>query len=187
MSEAEHLRQRQKEMRALEHRFFALSSSRLFSRIASGFKSCKDTPFDERSYRSNDAFYARYPIVTSSTNSLCRCAPEAKLFDYLIIDEASQVSLPAAALCLAHAANAVIVGDSKQLPAILQTDGPKPDFSVDPAWDATRFSLLDAVIDRYGRNLSMPPPAGTLPMPPRHHRFLQPAVLRRRTCTDDNA
>lgn len=158
-----------------------------FSRIASGFKSCKDTPFDERSYRSNDAFYARYPIVTSSTNSLCRCAPEAKLFDYLIIDEASQVSLPAAALCLAHAANAVIVGDSKQLPAILQTDGPKPDFSVDPAWDATRFSLLDAVIDRYGRNLPMPPPAGTLPMPPRHHRFLQPAVLRRRTCTDDNA
>ena len=109
MSEAEHLRQRQKEMRALEHRFFALSSSRLFSRIASGFKSCKDTPFDERSYRSNDAFYARYPIVTSSTNSLRRCAPEAKLFDCLIIDEASQVSLPAAALCLAHAANAVIV------------------------------------------------------------------------------
>ena len=71
------------------------------------------------------------------------------------------MSLPAAALCLAHAANAVIVGDSKQLPAILQTDGPKPDFSVALAWDTTRFSLLDAVIDRYGRNLPMPPCGNT--------------------------
>lgn len=63
-----------------------------------------------------------YPVILSTTfsarSSLCRDAE----FDYLIMDEASQVDVATGALALSCAKNAVIVGDTKQLPNVVTED-----------------------------------------------------------------
>jgi len=63
-----------------------------------------------------------YPVILSTTfsarSSLCKDAE----FDYLIMDEASQVDVATGALALSCAKNAVIVGDTKQLPNVVTED-----------------------------------------------------------------
>ena len=62
-----------------------------------------------------------YPIILSTTFSSRSCLKDAT-YDYLIMDEASQVDLATGALALASAKNAVIVGDLKQLPNVIPED-----------------------------------------------------------------
>lgn len=59
-----------------------------------------------------------YPIILSITFSSRSCLKDAT-YDYLIMDEASQVDLATGALALASARCAVIVGDLKQLPNVI--------------------------------------------------------------------
>lgn len=59
-----------------------------------------------------------YSIVLSTTFSSRSCLKDAT-YDYLIMDEASQVDLATGALALASARCAVIVGDLKQLPNVI--------------------------------------------------------------------
>ncbi|NMF05116.1 AAA domain-containing protein [Clostridium beijerinckii] len=65
------------------------------------------------------AFIRQYPVILSTTHSLRRCASENYLFDYVIIDEASQVDIITGALAFSCAKNVVIVGDLKQLPNVV--------------------------------------------------------------------
>ncbi|WP_315072478.1 AAA domain-containing protein [uncultured Clostridium sp.] len=65
------------------------------------------------------AFIKEYPVILSTTHSLRRCASENYLFDYVIIDEASQVDIVTGALAFSCAKNVVIVGDLKQLPNVV--------------------------------------------------------------------
>lgn len=62
-----------------------------------------------------------YPIVLSTTFSSRSCLKNAT-YDYLIMDEASQVDVATGALALASARNAVIVGDLQQLPNVIPED-----------------------------------------------------------------
>lgn len=62
-----------------------------------------------------------YPVILSTTFSSRSCLKDAA-YDYLIMDEASQVDLATGALALASAKNAVIVGDLKQLPNVIPED-----------------------------------------------------------------
>ncbi len=59
-----------------------------------------------------------YPITLSTTFSAKSSLREV-IYDYLIMDEASQVDLATGALALSTAKNAVIVGDLKQLPNVI--------------------------------------------------------------------
>ena len=67
-------------------------------------------------------FIKDYPVILSTTHSIMNSISENYLFDYLIIDEASQVDLVTASLALACCKNVVIVGDVKQLPQIVGND-----------------------------------------------------------------
>ncbi len=67
-------------------------------------------------------FTREYPVILSTTYSLRNCTSENFLYDYLIIDEASQVDVVAGSLALSCAKNVVIVGDLKQLPHIVTKD-----------------------------------------------------------------
>lgn len=64
-------------------------------------------------------FLLEYPVVLSTTFSATSNINPAYKFDYLIMDEASQVDIAAGALALSCAKNAVIVGDLKQLPNVV--------------------------------------------------------------------
>lgn len=57
-------------------------------------------------------------MILSSTYSLVQCTNKDFLYDYLIIDESSQVNLATAILSMSVAKNVVVVGDCKQLPQI---------------------------------------------------------------------
>lgn len=62
-----------------------------------------------------------YPIILSTTFSSRSCLKDVT-YDYLIMDEASQVDLATGALALSSSKNAVIVGDLKQLPNVIPED-----------------------------------------------------------------
>lgn len=60
-----------------------------------------------------------YPVILSTTFSSRNSLNTDVIYDYLIMDEASQVDVATGALALSCARNVVIVGDTKQLPNIV--------------------------------------------------------------------
>lgn len=168
-SEMQTLRSLQEGMSDQEKRFFAWSQDALYAAIYERFKDKENEIFCQRGFQGNEEFFLRYPITTSSTFCLHRLRPTGKRFDFLIIDEASQVNLPTAALCFDCAANVVVVGDSKQLPAIIPAESPAPGGDIPEAMDASRFNILDSVISRFGDKL----PSVTL----REHYRCHPDII----------
>lgn len=63
----------------------------------------------------------QYPVILSTTFSARTSIPE-QTYDFIIMDEASQVSIETGALALTCAKNAVIVGDTMQLPNVITND-----------------------------------------------------------------
>ena len=60
-----------------------------------------------------------YPVILSTTFSSRDSLNTDVVYDYLIMDEASQVDIATGALALSCARNVVIVGDTKQLPNVV--------------------------------------------------------------------
>lgn len=92
-----------------------------------------------------------YPIMLSTTFSARSNLQAETLFDYVIMDEASQVSSETGALALMCACNAVIVGDSMQLPNVI-TDADRlrmqaiaAKHAIDPRYDCAALSFLESV------------------------------------------
>ena len=77
--------------------------------------------YERKDMEFNDSqnFLKDYPIVTSTTFSATTNINPVVPFDYLIMDEASQVDISAGALALNCVKYAVIVGDPKQLPNVV--------------------------------------------------------------------
>lgn len=67
-------------------------------------------------------FLTEYPVVLSSTYMSNSNISPNYVFDYVIMDEASQVDIKTGALALSCASNAVIVGDDKQLPNVVSKE-----------------------------------------------------------------
>ena len=66
-----------------------------------------------------EEFTADYPVILSTTYSLVSSLSAEYQYDYVIIDEASQVDIATGALAFSCAKKVVIVGDLKQLPTWL--------------------------------------------------------------------
>ena len=82
--------------------------------------------FDEDDlWKNTEEVSKQYPVVLSTTFS-ARTSLPGFTYDYIIMDEASQVSIDTGALALTCAKNAVIVGDTMQLPNVV-TDEVIPD------------------------------------------------------------
>lgn len=90
--------------------------------------------FEKNDFRRNSAEFTReYPVVLSTTYSIKGTLSIEHIYDYLIVDEASQVDLATGVLAFSCARNIVIVGDLKQLPIILTSvDNVITDFVDDP-------------------------------------------------------
>ena len=95
-------------------------------------------------------FIHQYPVILSTTYSLRSSVLNGYLFDYLIIDEASQVNLTSACLALSVAKNIVVVGDLNQLPHIVDNEVKKQvqdkcrGMSIPPAYDFVKNSILSS-------------------------------------------
>ncbi len=76
--------------------------------------------FEMRDFRGKSAAFNReYPVILSTTYSIKGTLNFEHVYDYLIVDEASQVDLATCVLAFASAKNIVIVGDLQQLPNVL--------------------------------------------------------------------
>lgn len=79
--------------------------------------------FEKKDFYSNsDEFTKEYPVVLSTTYSIKGTLSIDFVYDYLIVDEASQVDLATGVLAFSCAKNIVIVGDEKQLPNVLTSE-----------------------------------------------------------------
>lgn len=84
----------------------------------------KTYTIDELQTKSED-FIKDYPVVLSTTYSLRTCLSKDVMYDYVIVDEVSQVDLCTGVLALSSAKKAVIVGDLKQLPNVVDSKNAK--------------------------------------------------------------
>ena len=99
-------------------------------------------------------FLKEYPVVLSTTYSITN-SMFSQLYDYVIIDEASQVDICTGALALGCAKNAVIVGDMKQLPNVVddncakQTDEIFSNFNLPQCYRYKAHSLLATILELF--------------------------------------
>jgi len=94
----------------------------LKSYVASKCKGRSRTVFERKTIKQkSEQFLEEYPVVLSTTYSAKSCISKEMVFDYVIMDEASQVDIATGALALSCAENVVIVGDDKQLPNVIDS------------------------------------------------------------------
>ena len=100
-----------------------------------------------------DVLMEQYPVVLSTTFSARSCLFTNKPYDYIIMDEASQVSIETGALALTCAYNAVIVGDTLQLPNVVTDDDRQKldvimkQYHIGEGYDCAKNSFLQSVLD----------------------------------------
>lgn len=102
-------------------------------------------------WKTPEIFTKEYPVVLSTTYTARSSLGKKAKFDYIIVDEASQVDVVTGLLSLSCASNAVIVGDTKQLPNVItKQDKEKLDiifsrYNIDEAYNFTRYSFLESL------------------------------------------
>lgn len=115
---------------------------------------CKKREFytiDELRSKSSE-FIKDYPVIMSTTYSLRKSLSDNISYDYVIIDESSQVDLATGALALSCAKQAVIVGDLKQLPNVVDsitqknTDLVYNSYKLPEPYRYSNHSLLSSVL-----------------------------------------
>jgi very-short-patch-repair endonuclease len=134
------------------------NSLRLFkAKLAAGFAKQKDRKKFTRDslWKDFGSFSQEYPVILSTTHSLRTCTSANYLFDYLIMDEASQVDIVTGALAFSCAKNAVIVGDLKQLPNVVsqktseETNKIFAGFNLNTAYNYAENSILSSIAKLY--------------------------------------
>lgn len=131
-----------------------LSVQLLHAELAARYRESQRTGYNPDSYRLGKTFsefIKDYPVVLSTCHSLRNSIANGYLFDYLIIDEASQVNLLQAGLAMSCARRIVVVGDRRQLPPVPvdAADGHTPP---EPAFDCNG-DLLASLSELYGTDL----------------------------------
>lgn len=121
------------------------------SMIARRYKGDERQKFTLRNIKAKtEDFLKEYPIVLSTTYSAKSCISPDMVFDYVIMDEASQVDIKTGALTLSCAMNAVIVGDDKQLPNVvsgeeeLALNAIQSTYDIDDRYNAATHSFLQS-------------------------------------------
>ena len=96
-----------------------VSKQELLKMLFNKYQNQQLEEFSKRDYKNNyEHFLNRFPVILSTSQSLLNNIPNNYLFDYLIIDEASQGDLLSSVLAMTSAKNLVVVGDSRQLQQI---------------------------------------------------------------------
>ena len=107
---------------------------------------------DKDLWLKSEEFLMDYPIVLSTTFSSRSSLNSNTVYDYLIIDEASQVDIATGSLAISCAKNVVIVGDTKQLANIVppklkpQVESVFSKYNIDNGYKFTN-SFLQSILD----------------------------------------
>lgn len=116
--------------------------------------------FEEQDlWKKPEVFLKEYPIVLSTTYTARSSLGKNAQYDYVIMDEASQVDVATGALALSCARHAVIVGDCKQLPNIVtkqQEEVLEGIFKANQppmAYDCVKYSFLSSICSLLGNRI----------------------------------
>ena len=107
--------------------------------------------YDNKTIKDTKELIKDYPVILSTTYSLLNSIDHNFMFDYIIIDESSQADLVSSFPALTKAKNIVIVGDSKQLPNIVDRNNENnydeifKKYNIDERFNYTKNSLLDSI------------------------------------------
>lgn len=111
-----------------------------------------DIAFTLENYKKQfDEFISQVPVITSTTHAVRKSIPASFVFDYVIIDESSQVDLITAIIAMSCCRNIVIVGDSMQLPQIVPSEViPQAreyarQMQVHPSYDYVKHSIISSL------------------------------------------
>ncbi len=102
-------------------------------------------------------FVRDYPVVLSTTYSIRSSLSSGFFYDYVIVDEASQVDLLTGALAFSCARKAVVVGDLKQLPNVVSPEQREKAerlfarYRIPSAYNYCDHSLLSFVTEQFGQ------------------------------------
>ena len=102
-------------------------------------------------------FIDEYPVILSTTHSLRNSIQEGYLFDYLIIDEASQVDILSGALSLSCARKVTVVGDQMQLEPVIDSDTEEytdkvfNEYKLNESYRYSEQSLLSSFVNIFDR------------------------------------
>lgn len=105
-----------------------------------------------------DKISERYPVIYSTTHALHYCSGDY-LFDYVIMDESSQVDLISAVIAMSCAKRIVFVGDQKQLPHVIKNKNLRPledlflRYSLPKYFNYAKYSILKSVSEQYENEL----------------------------------
>lgn len=138
----------------LAHKIQELSMALFKSTLCKHYKKHKRTIYrDSREIIMHaEDFLGQYPVVLSTTFSSRSCLLSDHLYDYVIMDEASQVTIETGALSLTCAHNAVIVGDVMQLPNVVTEDNKArlatimKRYDIDDGYDCCKNSFLQSIL-----------------------------------------
>lgn len=126
----------------------------LKNEIAEHYRADTRTAFTIKNIKAKTEDLLReYPVVLSTTYSAKSCISKDMVFDYVIMDEASQVDIKTGALALSCAMNAVIVGDDKQLPNVvsheeaLALQAIQLTYKVDDRYNEVTHSFLQSCVE----------------------------------------
>ena len=106
------------DMNGLSEKLYAASTSLLKHELKKKYSSSVRRVFDENFWKYPNEFLYEYPVILSTTFSARSCF-KGMMYDYVIVDEASQVDLACGVVAMTCAKNIVIVGDLKQLPNVV--------------------------------------------------------------------
>ena len=131
-----------------------ISMQLLKAELSKRYNQQKREPYTISELRSKSSeFIKDYPVIMSTTFSIRQSLSDKFLYDYVIIDEASQVDLATGALALSCAKRAVIVGDTKQLPNVvtkeikIETDTIFNSYKLKKQYCYSNYSLLSSILE----------------------------------------
>lgn len=170
------VKDRDKVLTSLEYKYYTLKSNELSKELEILQHSLKDAKLDDLKAEYNDLskkqlnfyintymdldinftqkdykkrfseFIKRYPIITSTAISFMSSIESEYMFDYVIIDESSQVTIPLTIPLLNKCKNIVIVGDDKQLPPI---ENFNTECQFDEIFDSNKQSLITSFMKMF--------------------------------------
>jgi superfamily I DNA and/or RNA helicase len=98
---------------------------------------------------------SEYPVIMSTTFSITSSLNKETMYDYVIVDEASQVDLLTGVLAMSCAKNMVVVGDQMQLPNVMPEGKRKiadmvgKKYSIEECYRFENNSMLKSIISRF--------------------------------------
>ncbi len=106
-------------------------------------------------WKRSKEFIEDYPVILSTTHSLRSSLSRQYVYDYVIVDEASQVNVTTGVLAFSCAKRAVVVGDVKQLPNVVdgemrrRSDAIFARYELPGAYRYSDHSLLLSIVELF--------------------------------------